>query len=204
MGFFLSLFPLSQICASVAFNCVFQFHSSALWCEMDHFVYVALHSDEQLSWHQPIQQRHPLLRPTHHNSSSHENLNQKWELTECFWLRGRKKIKRQGSNNNSSFISFPHRTGDFQSNLFTNSYEDRKNKPTLALWHPGWCLLRTECSFQRLHCIIAQGSALDRRVGLGAHREYLDIIWENKFSNRPFKEASKLYQPLEQPLFYPA
>lgn len=170
---------------------------------MDHFVHVALHSDEQVSWHQPIQQRHPLLITT-------PVLMNTWIKNESLligsdWGKEKKKEKeRQGSNNNSSFISFPHRTGSFQSNLFTNSYKDRKNKPTLALWHPGWCLLRTECSFQRLHCITAQGSALDRRVGLGAHREYLDIIWENKFSNRPFKEASKLYQPLEQPLFYPA
>lgn len=36
------------------------------------------------------------LRPTHYNTSSHENLNQKWELTDWFWLGGRKKKKKEG------------------------------------------------------------------------------------------------------------
>lgn len=58
-------------------------------------------------------------------------------------------------NKSAGITSFPHRRGDFQSNLFTNSCKDRKNKPALALWHTGRCLLRAECSFLRLHCITA-------------------------------------------------
>lgn len=172
---------------------------------MDHFVHVALHSDEQVSWHSAK------ASLTKTNTLQYQFSWKPESKMRAYWLvliRGKEKKEkgRQGKQQQQQLILhiIPPQNRQFSELFVYKQLQGQENKPTLALWHPGWCLLRTECHFQRLHCITAQGSALDRRVGLGAHREYLDIIWENKFSNRPFKEASRLYQPLEQPLFYPA